>query len=322
MLEVLEATRWLRWTRPGRLLPWLGPSMRGLIARRFKARVCRFSAGEQETTWRYCQGCPHMSQCAYGQLFEPDPPPTAFVFSGQSEAVRPIVLAPEFPSPLRAVVGEKFPLRVVLISDRAVQQEHTFWDSVRQAGADPSGGLDPDRTTFDLLEEGRREERWRVNLPLHPGAIPGVISMLKVELNSPLFLRSSEGGRGRRLIIAPSFGDLFRAGLRTLGRLHALYDKPLPADFASLKEAAMAVPTIALKYHPFYQPKVSNRSGMRGILHGIVGSGVYGDVPVALARWLFWAGRLHVGVHRVAGAGGWSLWWSERRDGQTWQSIN
>ena len=35
--------------------------------------------------------------------------------------------------------------------------------------------------------------------------------------------------------------------------------------------------------------------------------GLYGDVPWSLVPWLLWGGRLHVGSHRIAGAGGWRL---------------
>jgi hypothetical protein len=31
------------------------------------------------------------------------------------------------------------------------------------------------------------------------------------------------------------------------------------------------------------------------------------DVPLSLLPWMLWAGRLHAGGHRVAGAGGWRL---------------
>lgn len=314
MLEVLETTRYLRWTRPGRLMPWLGPALRGLVARRFKARVCRYSPAEQDTTWRYCKGCPHLPNCSYGKLFEPDPPANADVFSGQTEAVRPLVLAPQFPAPMRAIVGQKLALRVLVITNQTGESVRELWDSLREAGADPAGGLDPDRTTFDLLREGAREQRWQVELPLRPDAIPGNVPQLRVELTSPLFVRTGEADEGRRLVLAPSFADLLRAGLRTLGRLCALYDQPLPADFAALKEAAMRVSTISTDYRPYYQPKFSNRSGHRGTLRGVTGSGIYADVPLALARWLLWAGRLHVGTHRIAGAGSWRVYWSDRRD--------
>ena len=48
----------LRLTSSGRLLPWLGPALRGLVARRFKETVCRFSLDEQQTTLAALQRLP------------------------------------------------------------------------------------------------------------------------------------------------------------------------------------------------------------------------------------------------------------------------
>ncbi|SRR5579885_396058 len=322
MLMVLETTRWLRLTRPGRLLSWLGPALRGLIARCFKARVCRHPAEAQETTWRYCKGCPFLAECPYGQTFEPDPPPAAAVFTGQTDPARPVVLAPPFPAPARAAPGLTLPLRVTFIGTAAARHVADFWDAVREAGADPAGGLDPDHTTFEVLAEGAAEVRRLVDLPLRPDAVAGIVPRLTVELIGPLFLRTAAPGEPRRRVAAPSFADLFRAGLRTVGRLYALYDQPLPADFAALKAAAAEVPTLTADYRPFRQPKLSNRSGQRGLLRGVLGSGTYGSVPLALTRWLLWAGRLHAGTHRVAGAGGWRLAWSDVHGSGTWQEMS
>src|SRR5438034_865014 len=97
MLAVLQSTRLLRFTRPGRLLPWMGPALRGLLARPFKESVCRHSRQEQQQRWRYCTGCPHITRCAYGQTVEPDPPAGAAVFPGQEQAARPVVFALPFP---------------------------------------------------------------------------------------------------------------------------------------------------------------------------------------------------------------------------------
>jgi hypothetical protein len=93
----------------------------------------------------------------------------------------------------------------------------------------------------------------------------------------------------------------------------------LPADFAALREASERVVLLESAYRPFRQPKMSNRSGVHTLLRGTVGSAVFGAVPLALARWLLWGGRVHVGPNRVAGAGGWRLWWSD--DGQAWQPL-
>jgi hypothetical protein len=40
-------------------------------------------------------------------------------------------------------------------------------------------------------------------------------------------------------------------------------------------------------------------------------------VPLSLANWLYWGGRVHVGGQRVKGYGGWRVAWS--LDGTTWQ---
>src|SRR3954454_10757327 len=99
MLLYLRVRRTLRFTRPGRLLPWLGLALRGLLARPFKERVCVHPPAEREQRWVHCRGCPHMSDCPYGQTLEPDPPPGAAIFQGQEQAARPLVLSLPFPMP-------------------------------------------------------------------------------------------------------------------------------------------------------------------------------------------------------------------------------
>jgi len=54
-LPVLETWRVLRLTRRGRLVPWLGPALRGLAAGRFKQHVCRYPPGIQASERRYCK---------------------------------------------------------------------------------------------------------------------------------------------------------------------------------------------------------------------------------------------------------------------------
>src|SRR5580704_6724988 len=73
-LSILETYRVLRIARGGRLVPWLGPALRGLAGGRLRARVCRQPVGEQFGKWEHCRGCPLMSGCAYGETLEPDPP--------------------------------------------------------------------------------------------------------------------------------------------------------------------------------------------------------------------------------------------------------
>ncbi len=310
MLLVLETERVLRLTAPGRLVPWLGPALRGLAARSFRRAVCLFTAAEQDSTWRYCKGCPHQAVCPYGQTVEPDPPPGAAVVSGQNDAVRALVIAPAFPAPKVGVPGTEIRVRVSFAGTAAARHADAFWTAVAAAGRDPLGGFDPDRATFEVRFPPAPEAaaRWlTAELPVTPDVPTGLIPRLGVVLTSPLFLRQSGGG-GRSLVAVPTFADLLRASLRTVGRLCAYYGEPIPDEaFRRLKEAAAAVPTLSAQFIPFRQRKWSNRSQQGAMLNGVIGEAAYGPVPGGLAPWLEWGGRLHVGPHRVAGAGGWQV---------------
>lgn len=305
MLRILESRRTLRFTRGGRLLPWLGPALRGLIAWRMKERVCRHHPEDRDHLWIHCKGCPFNRDCAYGTIFEPDPPEETRVFVGQEDAIRPLVIAPHFPAPPQAQAGCLYPLRVVFIGAQAAQHAQAFWEAVAQAGGQSGNGLGTDGVQFQVLERPSRDHWHQVELPLCCDRRGPGIARLEVRLTSPLFLRDSNAPGGRRTLGCPDFSDLFRAALRCLGRLYALYDQPLDADFAGLKQAAQEVMTEQAEFVPFSQTQTSARRHQRGRLHGIIGRAIYRDVPEALATWMHWAGRLHVGLHRVAGAGGW-----------------
>ncbi len=297
MLPVLRCTRVLRFTRPGSLLPWMGPALRGLLARPFKERVCKHPLDQQQSRWLYCTGCP------YGQTIEPDPPPGAAVFHGQGQAARPVVLELPFPMPHRVRPGDTVPITLTFIGPSAITQAAHVWQALAEAGDDPRRGFDPERTTFTLAT-GEQQQAQEIELPSQPGA--ETIASVRVRLTGPLFLRNRDNGR-RHHIAEPSFADLLRASLRTLGTLFALYDRPLPADFAALKQAALAVPMIRAGYTSFHQPHYSNRSRSNRPLHGVLGGAIYGPLPAALLPWLQWGGTVHVGTDRVAGAGGWHI---------------
>jgi hypothetical protein len=245
-----------------------------------------------------------MAGCAYGEVYEPDPPAGSRLASGWENAARPLVVAPQFPVPEHAHVGLRFAVTVTFLGRVAARHAELFWESVRIGGADLGLGLGEDHIPFDV--EPGTDEPGEVHLPLDAKEAPGTIASVQVELTSPLFL-SVERERGQKqLLTRPSFADLLRAGLRVLGPVHKLYAVALPEDvFARVKEAAMRVGTIEANYHEFRQGKWSNRTKARFDMHGIHGTARYGPVSTWLLPWLTWAGRLHVGTHRVAGAGGW-----------------
>jgi len=301
-LSIAEMTCRLRWTSPGRLLPWMGPALRGIVAGRMKQQHCRFSPAEQDGRWKYCKGCPHQADCSYGRLFEPDAPPE-IAFPGQGDAVRPLVLAPEFPAPAQARPGETINLRMVFIARSHVDAEACL-TTIREAGA--SRSLGPDRIGFDA--EPLRLEETQMNLPTEWPSDGKATNRLAIELNSPLILRSAQGGERTQLIREPSFADLFGGCLRTVGRLIALYDRQLPNEvFRMLKQAAAGVRTHRADYRPFRQWHWSNRGRSGGSVNGLTGRAEFTDVPPVLVEWMRWAGRLHVGVYRVSGAGGWRV---------------
>lgn len=309
-LDVLETHRVLRIARGGRLQFWLGPALRGLAGGRLRAAVCRQPVADQLTRWRQCAGCPHMAGCPYGETVEPDPPAGVRLPGGWENAARPLVVAPYFPLPEAARVGDRIAVRAVFVG-RAADHAVAFWDALRVGGADPMIGLGEDRILFDVLPPEDRAAAARISHvepPPDPQGVPGWVPWVRVVLTGPLVLKEETAPGRKRLVTRPTFGHLVRAGLRVLGPLFRCYAGPLPDEsFGRVKELAAAVPTLTAEFRPFEQVKSSHRSGDRWAVGGVTGAGVYGPVPVGLLPWLRWAGRLHVGTHRVAGAGGWEV---------------
>ena len=167
------------------------------------------------------------------------------------------------------------------------------------------GGLGPDHVGFTAIRQdgGGRCQSGRISaadFPTTPDALPGRIPRLGVGLVSPLLLRARDGDGRRRSLQQPEFADLFLAAARTISGLFSFYDQPLVADFAGLKAAAREIRLIEHCYEPFHQRKWSSRNEQRFPLCGVVGGGVYANVPLAFLPWMLWGGRFHVGPHRIA----------------------
>lgn len=306
MLPFVTRELTLQATRSGTLVTWLGPALRGLTAARLKENVCRQAPDERRTDWIYCRGCPHMDGCAYGETFEPDPPLDVAVFNGQDDASRPLVLAPSLLTDDRVLRGLAMPVRLISIGQYASRHIDQVFTALAEAGR--ATGIGPDCVTYEVRVTSEQAGLLRPqDLPATPTAIGGVIRRVRVELSTPLFLRTTDVQGRRRSVTDPCFGDFFRASLRTIGQLYRLYAHPLPADFAALKQAAMSVRSMAHAWRSFSQRKWSNRTEQRFELQGVLGHGTFADVPAALLPWLEWGGRLHAGTHRVAGAGGWQV---------------
>lgn len=298
-LPILETMRRVRVVRGGRLAKWLGPALRGMVALRWKWEVCQQPEAERHTRWRYCKGCPHMATCSYGQCIEPDPPAGVTLPGGANEAPRPFLIAPTFPVSVRAWPGYIFPVRTIFIG-AARQHAATFervWEMVL---ADERLGLGEERVLLQPVHDVVYQEH-DLELPVPTFDVP--LAWVRVRLTAPLSLMVK-----KELIRQPTFADLLRAGMRTLGLLCRCAGAPLPdAVFGQLKELAATVPTLDAHFVPFEQGRRSNRQQQEWDIRGMTGEGIYGPVPRSLVTWLQAAGMVHVGTNRIAGAGGWTV---------------
>ena len=299
-LRVLETHRVLAIARDGRLQPWLGPALRGLAGGRLKARVCRQPVLDQVTRWIRCAGCPLRTGCAYGETVEGGSPDTP-------DPTRPLVVAPAYPCPEIGRVGDRIPVRVTFIGSTAAAHADAFWEAVRVGGADPGLGLGEERVLFDVLPGGEPDRVEEVTLPTDPTAVPGSLPFVRVILTSPLILKPRGADGTRHLIERPTLAHL-------LGRWESLAElfRPSGADLpreamAQVAALAMEVPLLRCRFELVGQVKSSHRTRERWEERGVLGWAEYGPLPAGLVPWLVWAGRLHVGNHRVAGAGGWRV---------------
>lgn len=314
---VLSVRTWrlvLRVRRGGCLLAWSGPALRGIVAGRLKASVCRHSPVEREQRWRYCKGCPHQTECTYARLYEPLPPTTGVISSDRADGTPPLVLAPYYPlwadqtvSNQNVAAGLEIPLRVV-IAGRSDKHDFGRWLAALCSAGD-SPGLGPDHVTFDVLPVESQPEETALDpssLPVCPDA-GGMLPRVGIGLLSPLLLRHTDDTGQRHAVHQPTLSDLFNAAIGTIRTLVVMDQIPFAPNLAALREAAARVLLLDHCYEPFEQVQWSNRGGARTWLRGVIGGGIYGDVPLACLPWLIWAGRLHVGNRRVAGAGGWRI---------------
>jgi hypothetical protein len=279
-----------------------------------KNRACRWPPIQRELHWKFCRGCPHIHECAYGLTYEPDPPADRTVLKAAGDGQRAIALAPCFPAPLEGRAGDRLQVRLLLLGHRAMGAAPAVIDAMAEAGRNK--GLGQDEVVFQVEPQGLPS--WpAAQVNLRPEDLArrydpslGVLPWVRLELTSPLFLKEGAQGQEGRPVRNPGFGHLLRASLRVVGRAFAVFGEGSleeQVDFAGLKAAAERVSTETAAWETFHQPHHSRRGRNRYELAGLIGSAVFRDVPVQMLPWLVWGGRLGVGEHRVAGAGTWRL---------------
>lgn len=304
------ATMLIDFQSSGRLLPWIGPALRGIVAGRFRERHCRLSLAEQAGRWRRCRGCVHLPGCAYGRTFEPDEQIVPLRSPGDGpplDVPRTIVLSPTFPAPVRAARGLRLPFSVVAIGAAARESLDEIVQVLGDAGA--AGVFGSDRLRFVIVDRGAplRLSLDAASLPDGESGGDGRVSRVRLTLTSPLFLRDRDP-HGRPIPCrAPSLHRLVRAAVDTVAAIAFAHAVPVGGNTRGLVALSRDVHAIATDWRPFDQEKHSNRSRSRFDAQGVVGEAEFADVPRAVLPWLALAGQLHVGGHRVAGAGAWRL---------------
>jgi hypothetical protein len=198
-------------------------------------------------------------------------------------------------------------LQVEVVLTGAAARSHHAVDLVAATAAAGRGpGIGPDHVRFDA--EPHEAFEWLLLspefFPARVEALAGGYPRLRVDLATPLFLRTDPKESGRRgPNRAPTFLDLFRPALRMVRRHFAEAGVDLEGDWTELCRLAGAVRTLDAAYEPFRQRRWSSRTEHRAELEGVVGRAWFANVPAALVPWLYWGGRLHIGGQRVAGAG-------------------
>lgn len=295
----------IEWVSSGPLVPWLGPAIRGIVATRLRDAVCTWPAPLRATQWLYCRGCPSMAGCGYGRLFEPDG--SLAGRDSVAESIRAVVMSPGFPQPPRAVPGGRMPLSITTIGAVDEGWVAALLRALAEAGA--AGVLGPGGIRFRVVPpgDGRDRRLYRAAdfgaAAVGAGGVP-TVDRVAVDLDGPLFLRRRDGGSRTTLCDAIPFMALLESALRTVRQCSP---DPLPRLPEAVMAAAARVRGGADGLRRFSQEKASRRSGQRILLHGVTGRLSYADVPRDAVAWLEAAGRIHVGAHRVAGAGGWTL---------------
>jgi hypothetical protein len=288
----------------GQLVPWLGPAFRGITALRYRAAVCHKPMHQWRTIWRYCRGCEHIARCGYGVAFEPWRPSDG---GGGVELPRPLVISPAFPAPQRVSAGDRLALEVMAIGDQASATLPGVVESLAAAGR--LDGLGPDRVRFDVAEGAGDTSRLLLlatDLP-KAAAVSPTVNDVTIRLSGPLFLREQQQPGSKRQVTQPGLRHLLRASMRMAREFFGDAALCPGRGHLDLDDLAATIEPDAVDIRPFLQEKASRRSMERFALAGVVGSWHFASLPGCIVPWLQCGGLLHVGGHRIAGAGGWAV---------------
>lgn len=290
---------------PGRLNPWMGPSLRGLLARPLKARWCHWNPLVRERDYRHCAGCTHQRDCTYAQLLEPattDP-----VVVGRWNLPHRLAIIPDFPAPCEVLQeGRAVTLGVMLqflepplgVIDEVIRCLEHYGHRT---------GLGRDHIRFQISSERQVLQHWdwlssligdRRNLPIDNLRF----CSLRITTATPVTLK-----RKGEVVRQPDLGDWTAASLRLVRSLVCRETSEAIGLGAKRVEQFKQVASTATcgtsNWKVVNYERASNRSGDRYRVPAVIGWGEYQNVPMSLARLIAVAGSLGIGQNRVCGNG-------------------
>ncbi len=299
-------TRFLRvhFRSRGRLNRWMGPSLRGILAKPLKDFYCAWEATLRDSKFKHCEGCGHQCDCTYANLLEPTK--AAASLSGRETPPQRLAIIPDYPARSSvdpSLAPYSLAIRLVLIDVAPVVVQRAIWQ-LGQGGRHQGLGNDkvrfeleevdsPTSATFDLREAWRDVASW--------AELPN-LETVRVGIATPTILK-----RDGELLIQPHLFDFVAAGLRVIRAALTLYrgdDQVLTvAQADTIKQLALTVGQGYQDFRRVSPPRRSNRSGDSYTIDGIVGDGIFHDVPPILAGVINLAGQLGIGQQRVCGSG-------------------
>jgi hypothetical protein len=141
-VELVSLAITVHWRRPTIIPgPVIANVLRGALGITFRRLVC-------PTEWmdHDCHPCPLYSECAYGQVFMPTPPPDASQLRLQQDLPRPFVIVPPGLDPQSQVTAEQLTFQLTLFGT-AIDSLPYFITTLERLGHE---GMGRDRMPFDV----------------------------------------------------------------------------------------------------------------------------------------------------------------------------
>jgi len=207
----------LKFLTAGKLNPWLGPAIRGMIMKPLREQLCQLPDPERSQRLKstqtdreklYCQGCRLNASCLYGRFLEPDRQVIAGrTRMGAREGLRGITVAPNFPICGPAEASGELRIRLLGLGENSQELLRQALLTLNRCGQE--SGLGPEKVKFEVLAESLQLQQWTLraaDLPckLEHGKVPWV----KIQLETPLLLRQkSPADQARSNRQAPAAGQ-------------------------------------------------------------------------------------------------------------------